>query len=544
MELRSYAKINLTLDILGRRDDGYHELESVFQQVNLYDDIVIQPRDDGAIHVTATSGDIAGRNNICYGAAHMVRELTGLKLGVDIDIIKRIPMGAGLGGGSSNAAAVLKGMNHLFRLGLDREELARLGGTLGMDVPFHLQGGTCIGRGRGEIIEPLKPLQKLYLVIVFPGFSISTREAYGTLSYDRTGKMKSSASFRREYDLNYIHNDFEYSIIEHYPEIGAIKTMLGEHSLLSGSGSCVFGIYHDRDEAERYCMRMRQKYKSAFLTETINKRVLYAGTMGFCGGVKRALEGISKLGNGSDVHVLGSLVHNEQVTQRLLDQGIRFVSDEKSVKSGTVVISAHGVSDRTQKELRDRGLPVVDLTCPVVKNLQDITRQKEQEGKTIIILGDADHPEIRGVTGNLSRFKVVRSAEEVTGADLDDHVFIASQTTIDAGLYDLFKEKMHALLGDIEAADSVCRATRKRQSSALDLARRSDLVLVIGGSISANTRCLLDVCRRSTRALQVENDEELDPEWFADCERIGITAGASTPDWVIESVENKLRLLL
>ncbi|HQF08915.1 MAG TPA: 4-hydroxy-3-methylbut-2-enyl diphosphate reductase [Spirochaetota bacterium] len=544
MKLRSYAKINLTLDILGKRDDGYHELESVFQQVNLFDDIIIQPREDGAIHVTATSDEIAGRNNICYGAALRLKEETGLTQGVDIGITKRIPMGAGLGGGSSNAAAVLKGMNHLFRLGLDREELSRIGGAIGMDVPFHLQGGTCIGRGRGEIIEPLKPLPKLYLVIVYPGFSISTKEAYGTLRYDRTGTTRSTSAFRRDYDLRHIHNDFEYSIIDRYPEIGAIKKSLGNHALLSGSGSCVFGIYQDPDEAKRYYELMRHTYESVFITETINKKIFFADAMGFCGGVKRALDGISQLGTGGTIQVLGNLVHNEQVTRRLREQGVRFISDHKAAENGTVVISAHGVSDSTQKELGDRGLPVVDLTCPVVKSLQEITKQKEREGKTIIILGDAEHPEIRGVTGNLSRFRVVRGAEEITGADLPAGAFIASQTTMDTAHYDQFKETMRALRSDIEAADSVCHATRKRQSSAQDLAGRSDLVLVIGGSISANTKRLLDVCRRSTRALQIESDEELDPEWFADCERIGITAGASTPDWVIESVESRLRLLL
>jgi 4-diphosphocytidyl-2-C-methyl-D-erythritol kinase len=544
MRLRSYAKINLTLDIIGRRDDGYHDLESIFQQVNIYDDITIIPRDDGAIHVTADRGEITGSDNICFTAARMMMEHTGLKQGVFIDIRKRIPMGAGLGGGSSNAAAVLKGMNHLFRLGLGQEDLARLGEKIGMDVPFHLKGGTCIGRGRGEIIEQIEPMPKRYLVIVYPGFSISTKEAYGTLSYGEIGKARSTAAFMREYDPRYLHNDFEYSIIRRHPEIAAIKNVLGDCSLLSGSGSCVFGIYPGRDEAERGHARLREKYESVYLTETINKRIFFAGEMGLCSGVKRALDGISRLDRESGISVLGGLVHNEQITRRLRDKGVRFVADHGAVDDGTIVISAHGISDSTRDEILKKGLPVLDLTCPMVKRLQKITKEKDREGKLIIILGDAEHPEIRGVTGNLSRFKVVRNAGEISGADFGSGIFIASQTTMDAGLYDLFKLRMREVAGDIEAADSVCQATRKRQSSAIELARRSDTVLVIGGRISANTKRLYDVCSKNTRAHQIEDDHELEPEWFADSERIGITAGASTPDWIIESVEKKLRLLL
>lgn len=542
MNIRSYAKINLTLDILGRRDDGYHELESVFQQVNLYDDITILPRSDRAVHVTSSCHEIAGSGNICYGAACRLKELTGLKEGVTIDIRKRIPMGAGLGGGSSNAAAVLKGMNHLFRLGLGREDLLALGRTIGMDVPFHILGGTCIGSGRGDVIEELPPIEKHYVVIVYPGFSISTKEAYGSLRYDLTGKAGSSAAFRQGYDIGFIHNDFEYSIIERYPEIGAIKEKLGPCSQLSGSGSCVFGIYRTREEAEQGRRRLHGEYASLFLTETVNKQIMFAGTMGICGGVRRALDGIEGLDGVPDVQVLGGLVHNESVTRRLREKGIRFVNDHAAITQGTVVISAHGVSDLTMEEIRRKGLPVVDLTCPVVKKLQEVTKAKERQGKTIVILGDADHPEIRGVTGNLSRYKVVQTPEDAAGAGTG--IFIASQTTVDAAQYDAFKARMRELVGDVEAADSVCSATKQRQSSARDLARRSDLVLVIGGRISANTRRLFEICRDSTAAHQIEGDEELEPEWFTGSERIGITAGASTPDWVIRSVEEKLRLLL
>ncbi|HPV40398.1 MAG TPA: 4-hydroxy-3-methylbut-2-enyl diphosphate reductase [Spirochaetota bacterium] len=542
MKLRSYGKINLTLDIIRRRDDGYHDLESVFQQINLYDDITILPRDDGEVLVTASDSEISGPCNICHGAALMVKDLTGLRQGVSIHINKRIPMGAGLGGGSSNAAAVLKGMNRLFRLGLELQDLMGLAGKIGMDVPFHLMGGTCLVRGRGEIVERLKPLPKRHLVIVFPGFSISTKEAYGSLYYDRIGKTKSTSAFMKGYDPVYLHNDFEHSIIPRHPEIAFIKEQLGRHSLLSGSGSCVFGIYHERKEAESRYAVLRELYDGIFLTETINKRVSFASDMGMCGGVKRALAGIENLGG--SVHVLGGLVHNDHATRPLRERGIRFVNDHRSVDEGVVVISAHGAPDRTREQIIERGLTLVDLTCPVVKNLQDITKRKEREGKRVIILGDAGHPEIRGVTGNLSRFTVVQDFDDITGADRASALFVVSQTTMDEERYQRFTEMIRKLDATVESADTVCDAARKRQSSARDLALRSDLVLVIGGKVSANTKRLLDICKRNTQARMIEDESELKPEWFADIERIGITAGASTPDWIIESVERQLQLLL
>lgn len=544
MKIRSHAKINLTLDILGRREDGYHELETIFQQVGLHDDIEILPRADELITVDAGRDDLNGKNNICHRAAVLMKERFGIREGVAISITKRIPLGAGLGGGSSNAAAVLKGMNHLFRIDLDREELARIGAELGMDVAFPVMGGTCVGRGRGEALEELPPFPETHLVIVYPGFSIGTAGAYGSLAYDKTGRRNATARFREGYDPRHLHNDFEYSILEHYPEIARVRKLLGDHSLLSGSGSCVFGLYRSRDEAELHYRRAAGEYADVFLTRTLNKSISYAGEMGFCSGVRRAIEGIMDVSDEEGVHVLGSLVHNGDVVRRLAERGVKFVDDHAAVTSGTMVISAHGASEAVIGRIRERGLRLRDLTCPMVRKLQRQTLQKEREGKTVFLLGDRGHPEVVGVAGNLAQCRVVQGPGDITVDSEADDIYLASQTTADAETFDAVAERLAGMGARVEVGDSVCPATRDRQESARELSRRSDLVLVVGGKNSANTRRLHEICSKKVTARLIENGDELDPEWFADRERIGITAGASTPGWVIESVGKKLRLLL
>ena len=544
MKIRSYAKINLTLDIRGRRDDGYHELETVFQQVSLHDDVVITPRPDGEIAVSAGRADLDGGKNICHRAAALMKERFGIRDGVSITITKRIPVGAGLSGGSSNAAAVLKGMNHMFRLELGQGELAEIGAELGMDVAFHVIGGTCAGRGRGEILEPLPPLPKMHVVIVYPGFSISTAGAYGSLAYEKTGRQNATARFIDGYDPRFLHNDFEYSIIDRYPEIARVKSLLGEHALLSGSGSCVFGLYRRREEAEFHYRRAAREYAGAFLVGTVNKRISYAKKMGFCSGVRRAIDGIMDVADEEGVHVLGSLVHNGDVIRRLAEGGVKFVDDQAAVNRGTIVISAHGAPEAVIGRIRERGLRLRDLTCPMVSKLQRLTLQKEREGKKVVLLGDRGHPEVVGVAGNLSDCTVIQGPEDVPAAAGRTDIYLASQTTADEETFNAVAKRLAGLGMSVEVGDSVCPATRDRQESARDLARRSDLVLIVGGKMSANTRRLHEICSKKVEARLIESGDELDPEWFADRESIGITAGASTPGWVIESVEKKLRLLL
>ena len=264
MQIKSYAKINLTLDILGKRSDGYHEMDTILQQISLHDIISLENM-ESEIKIECDAKELENSSNLAFRAAEIMKEVFGISKGVKISISKKIPVGAGLSGGSSNAAAVMKGLNKLWNIELKEEKLAELGKSLGMDVPFHIYGGTCRGKERGDVIERLKPLEKYYLAIAYPGFGISTKEAYGSVVI---GKNMSSEKFAKNYNIEFMHNDFEKSIFKKYPGLIDIKTILGQHSLLSGSGSCVFGLFSLKNEAISRLKLIEGKCK-AYLAETI-----------------------------------------------------------------------------------------------------------------------------------------------------------------------------------------------------------------------------------------------------------------------------------
>ncbi|MBM3242948.1 4-(cytidine 5'-diphospho)-2-C-methyl-D-erythritol kinase, partial [Candidatus Poribacteria bacterium] len=181
LRIQAYAKINLFLNVLHKRPDGYHEIETVFQSIGLSDDIILRKlsRD---IKINCEHSQVPlDESNLAYKAAKLLLEASSLSEGVEITIKKQIPVAAGLGGGSADAAAVLVGLNQLFELGYEREQLMSLGVKLGADVPFCILGGTALGRGIGEILEPLPPLGRIWLTLVNPGFMVSTAWVYQNL---------------------------------------------------------------------------------------------------------------------------------------------------------------------------------------------------------------------------------------------------------------------------------------------------------------------------------------------------------------------------
>jgi 4-diphosphocytidyl-2-C-methyl-D-erythritol kinase len=271
--VRSYAKINLSLDILGKRPDGYHAIESVMQTISLHDTLTLTfPDGSGDIRVTCDMPGIpTDESNLAYRAAALFFERMGIEPALDIHIEKRIPPEAGLGGGSSNAAAVLRALNRsLFTV--DCSLLAELAAQVGSDVPFFLIGGTAFVRGRGEVIQPLPDIEPWRLVIVKPPFGISTAWAYRRLDELGASREQPTASERMrnciekegvstELDTGcrelprLLGNDLELPAIERHPEIGDIKKALMEAgacgSLMCGSGSAVFGLFEDEETARR-----------------------------------------------------------------------------------------------------------------------------------------------------------------------------------------------------------------------------------------------------------------------------------------------------
>ncbi len=261
MVVPSPAKVNLFLEITGRRPDGYHEIESVMQLVDLCDVVRLRRRRTG-IHVWTEGAELpTGHGNLAYRAAATLLEAAGNPGGVEIQLQKRIPVAGGLGGGSSNAAAVLIGLNRLYELQWPREALQGLGERLGSDVPFFLSDGLALARGRGEILEPLPPWPAQWLVLANPGIQISTAWAYREASSKLTEwkarvNMPSFApGGRLDWPPVWAFNRLEAVVLPHRPEIGALKAALQEGGgapvLMSGSGASVFAVVPDVASARR-----------------------------------------------------------------------------------------------------------------------------------------------------------------------------------------------------------------------------------------------------------------------------------------------------
>lgn len=255
------AKINLALKIKGLRSDGYHEVELIMQSISLHDRIRLR-KNDGGIRLTTSDPSLpVGKKNLAYRAAEVILDYVNLPAAVDIHIEKRIPVAAGLAGGSTDAAAVLVGINKLFGLSLADEVLLELAAGLGSDVPFCLHGGTAFAYGRGEKIRQLPDIERLDLVIVNPGIPISTPWAY--TQYDRSGK-KSNLSVNKllqiieeDKEIDWQEgwgNDLEGIVLKEYKELPLIKERLkamgAQFVLMSGSGSTFFAVVEDQKQGE------------------------------------------------------------------------------------------------------------------------------------------------------------------------------------------------------------------------------------------------------------------------------------------------------
>ena len=271
LSLLSFAKINWVLKVLGRRPDGFHEIRTLFQTVDLADDINFQLIPGDQIELSVSGRDTgAPQNNLVYRACRLLQSRLGLHCGLRVHLHKRIPPGGGLGGGSSNAAASLLAANHLWRAGLSRPELAQLGAELGSDVPFFLFGGTARATSRGERLDLLPDAPRRYhLILVFPGFQVSTREAYElggwgpidtepavltTESPDTKIQRFHEALVRGEDVGPLVENDFEGPVFSHYPAFAEVSTRMQragcDSVLLSGSGSTLIGLVSSDERAE------------------------------------------------------------------------------------------------------------------------------------------------------------------------------------------------------------------------------------------------------------------------------------------------------
>lgn len=272
-------------------------------------------------------------------------------------------------------------------------------------------------------------------------------------------------------------------------------------------------------------------------------KIIRAEHLGMCFGVKEAIELAVKRAKHEPLTVLGDLVHNEVVLNELRMKGIRFESNPASVPTKSVLVTAHGASERRLNEARDFGLNVLEATCPLVRVAHRNLIQLVRKGFYPIIIGRRDHVEVRGMTEDLSEFDVVLSENDVANLRERPRFGVISQTTQPVEkvrlLVQLIRERFSH--SEVRFVDTVCQPTKLRQSAAVELAQKCSVVIVIGGANSNNTQELVKTCSQfCARVHHVQTANDLRAEWFCENDVIGITAGTSTPDSIINAVQEKL----
>lgn len=284
MILKARAKINLTLDVVGKRENGYHELKMIMQSINLYDTIKLTPIKTKTIKLSSNALWLpTHKKNIAYRAAALFLDTASIDAGVKIEIMKRIPAEAGLGGGSTDAAAVLVGLNHLFQCAYSQEKLMELGISLGADVPFCIVRNTMLAEGIGEILTPLPSMPRTFIVLVKPPFGASTAEVYGKFNLatvhqhpDTTAVIKALQKGNIKEIASHMINVLEDVTVQMHPEIEVIKQKFLRYgalnALMSGSGSTVFGLFENEQLAQNAAKRFKKSYKQVYVTTTYTNR--------------------------------------------------------------------------------------------------------------------------------------------------------------------------------------------------------------------------------------------------------------------------------
>ena len=280
MREKAYAKVNITLDVVGKREDGYHLLKMIMQNIDIYDVITIEKIESG-IEITCNKPYVpTDERNLAYKAAKLFKDTFNITSGVSINIKKNIPVAAGLAGGSTDCAAVLKIMNKLFQVNADNEKLMELGVKLGADVPYCINGGTALCEGIGEILTPLKPFKNHIIVLVKPPFCVSTKDVYKNFDL---GRVKNHPETHKV--ITYMNEDNLYEVaknmknllenvtLKKHKVISSIKSEMESlgaiKAMMSGSGPTVFAFFDDMMKAQRCYDEMKKKYNDTFITRTV-----------------------------------------------------------------------------------------------------------------------------------------------------------------------------------------------------------------------------------------------------------------------------------
>jgi 4-hydroxy-3-methylbut-2-en-1-yl diphosphate reductase len=275
-------------------------------------------------------------------------------------------------------------------------------------------------------------------------------------------------------------------------------------------------------------------------------RVIRAEHLGMCFGVRDAIDLALRRAEAAPLTILGNLVHNDAVLAALRSRGIAIAHEPARVTTRTAMVTAHGASERMLASTRALGLEVVEATCPLVRVAHRAIKALIRDGYHPVIIGQRNHVEVRGLTEDLDAFDVVLDERDVLALEPYPRIGIAAQTTqpIDRVRHLAALIRGRCPQSEVRFIDTVCRPTKDRQKAAIELARRCDVVIVVGGASSNNTRELVNTCsRHCAQVHQVQTEEDLRPQWFSSADTVGITAGTSTPDEIIDSVERRIEEL-
>jgi 4-diphosphocytidyl-2-C-methyl-D-erythritol kinase len=285
INLKSRAKINLSIDVLGKRNDGYHIVEMIMQTIDLYDYIEISERDDNKINIKSNNVNIPlNEDNIVYKAANLIKEKFNINRGLDIYIQKNIPVAAGMAGGSSNAAAILVGLNEMWNLNISEQDLMEIGLKLGADVPFCINGGAALAQGIGEQLTKIKCLNDTYILVCKPDIFVSTAEVYKNLDMNKVPKRPNNKLLincleNQEIKLlakNMV-NVLESVTSNNYEEINKIKDIMIKYgalgSMMSGSGPTVFGLFDEYEKAVKTSEYLKRQYNQTYLVGSSERGV-------------------------------------------------------------------------------------------------------------------------------------------------------------------------------------------------------------------------------------------------------------------------------
>ena len=281
-----------------------------------------------------------------------------------------------------------------------------------------------------------------------------------------------------------------------------------------------------------------------------NYKLKRAEKMGFCFGVKEAVELAESVESDHNIYMLGMLVHNEEVIRKLEKKGIKIVTEEEvlekkdPIKRGdSVIIRAHGTIKKIYEILNEKNVTIYDVACIFVKRSRDELLSYEEKGYKIIFIGDEFHPEVRGIVSFGNDVKIIKDFSELKKFKFDknEKYYILSQTTLNKNLYKEMTEYIEKNNKNCKIGNTICGATFERQKAVEKLSEEVDVMLIIGGKNSSNTKKLYDISKeRNEKSYLIQNYEDINFDWFEDSDKIGITAGASTPDEIVEKIESIL----